>query len=106
MNMETAIPLGLIINELVTNSLKFAFPEMNKGSITVEMDTSNGDHTLIVADDGMGIPEDINFKKTESLGLQLVNNLVHQIDGEITLERSHGTEFKITFKELDYKKRF
>ena len=107
MNMETAIPLGLIINELVTNSLKFAFPgEGERGSITVEMKTSNGDHTLIVADDGIGVPEDINFKKTESLGLQLVNNLVHQIDGEITLEKSHGTEFKITFKELDYKKRF
>ncbi|NMO08459.1 PAS domain S-box protein [Methanobacterium subterraneum] len=106
MNMETAIPLGLIINELVTNSLKFAFPEMDEGSVTVEMKTSNGDHTLIIADNGIGVPENFNFKKTESLGLQLVNSLVHQIDGEITLERSHGTEFKITFKELDYKKRF
>jgi PAS domain S-box len=100
MNMETAIPLGLIINELVTNSLKFAFPEMDEGAVTVEMKTSNGDHTLIVADDGIGMPENFNFKKTESLGLQLVNNLVHQIDGEITLERSYGTKFKITFPRI------
>lgn len=77
-----------------------------RGSITVEMKISNGDHTLIVADDGIGVPENFNFKKTESCGLQLVNSLVHQIDGEITLDKSHGTKFKITFQELDYKKRF
>jgi len=106
MNMETAIPLGLIINELVTNSLKFAFPKMDEGSVTVEMKTRNGEHTLTVDDNGIGVPEDIDFKKTESLGLQLVNSLVHQIDGEISLERGHGTKFIIIFKELDYKQRF
>jgi len=105
-NMETAIPLGLIINELVTNSLKFAFPKMDEGAVTVEMKTRNGEHTLTVDDNGIGVPEDIDFKKTESLGLQLVNSLVHQIDGEISLERGHGTKFKIIFKELDYKQRF
>ena len=105
LNMETAIPLGLIINELVANSLKFAFPNNEKGSVTVEMKTKNDEYTLIVADDGIGFPADIDFKKTDSLGLQLVNNLVNQLDGEITLDRSHGTEYKITFKELNYKKR-
>jgi PAS domain S-box-containing protein len=104
-NMETAIPLGLIINELVTNSLKFAFPEKVEGSVTVELKIKDGEHTLSVADDGVGIPENIDFKKTESLGLQLVNSLVNQIDGVITLDRSNGTEFKILFKELDYTKR-
>ncbi|MFA0834067.1 MAG: PAS domain S-box protein [Methanobacterium formicicum] len=105
LNMETAIPLGLVINELVANSLKFAFPNKEKGSITVEMKTKNDEYTLIVADDGIGFPADVDFKKTDSLGLQLVNNLVNQLDGEITLDRSHGTEYKITFKELNYKKR-
>ena len=105
LNMETAIPLGLVINELVANSLKFAFPNKEKGSITVEMKTKNDEYTLIVADDGIGFPADIDFKKTDSLGLQLVNNLVNQLDGEITLDRSHGTEYKIIFKELNYKER-
>ncbi|WP_321423331.1 PAS domain S-box protein [uncultured Methanobacterium sp.] len=105
LNMETAIPLGLIINELVANSLKFAFPNNKKGSITVEMKTKNGEYALIVSDDGIGFPADIDFKKTNSLGLKMVNNLVNQLDGEITLDRSHGTEYKITFKELNYKKR-
>ena len=105
LNMETAIPLGLVINELVANSLKFAFPNKEKGSITVEMKTKNDEYTLIVADDGIGFPADIDFKKTDSLGLQLVNNLVNQLDGEITLDRSHGTKYKIIFKELNYKER-
>jgi two-component sensor histidine kinase len=60
---------------------------------------------ITIADDGIGIPEDINLENPETFGLQLVNNLVAQIDGEIELDRSHGTEFKITFKELKYKKR-
>ena len=58
-----------------------------------------------ISDNGIGFPEDINFKNTESLGLQLVNSLVGQIDGEIKLERSKGTMFKITFSELIYKER-
>lgn len=104
MNMETAIPLGLIINELVTNSLKFAFPD-KKGSVTVELETEGDKHTLIVADDGVGLPEDFDFKNADSLGLELVNNLVKQIDGEITLDTSHGTKYEITFKELGYTER-
>jgi len=105
LNMETAIPLGLIINELVANSLKFAFPNNEKGSIIVDMKTKNDEYALIIADDGIGFPADVDFKKTNSLGLQLVNNLVNQLDGEITLDRTHGTAYKITFKELNYKER-
>ncbi len=62
-------------------------------------------YEMIVGDNGIGFPEDIDFKKTDSLGLQLVNNLVSQIDGEIELNKSHGTEYKIIFKELKYKER-
>jgi two-component sensor histidine kinase len=79
---------------------------MDKGSITVQLVSRGDDHTLTVADDGVGLPENFEFKKTDSLGLELVNNLVGQIDGEIILDTSKGTEFKIVFKELDYKKRF
>ena len=60
---------------------------------------------MIVGDNGIGFPKDIDFQKTESLGLQLVNNLVNQIDGEIELNLNHGTEFKITFLELIYDER-
>lgn len=105
LNMETAIPLGLILNELIINSLKYAFPGDKTGSITAQLRAINGKFILTVADDGIGFPEDIDFETIDSLGLQLVKNLVSQIDGEITLDKSHGTEFKITFKELKYKER-
>ncbi|EKQ51989.1 MAG: PAS domain S-box [Methanobacterium sp. Maddingley MBC34] len=105
MNMETAIPLGLIINELVTNSLKFAFKDKN-GTITVKLETKGDEYTLIIADDGVGLPEDFDFEKSESLGLKLVNSLVNQIDGDITLDSSNGTEYHVNFRELGYVERF
>ena len=103
-NIDTAIPLGLIINELITNSVKYAFTQ-KQGNITIQLKSLPEKIEISIADDGIGIPEDINLENPETLGLQLVNNLVGQIDGEIELDRSHGTEFKITFKELKYKKR-
>ncbi len=60
---------------------------------------------LNIRDNGVGLPEDINFNNLETLGLLLVNNLTEQIDGELTINRNQGTEFKIKFKELKYKKR-
>jgi PAS domain S-box-containing protein len=105
LNMETAIPLGLILNELIINSLKSAFPGDNTGTITVQLRAFNEKFILNVADDGIGFPENIDLKTIDSLGLQLVKTLVSQLDGEITLDRSHGTDFKITFKELKYKER-
>lgn len=102
--IDTAIPCGLIINELVTNSVKYAFPE-GEGTLNIELKTHSDFIELVIADNGIGLPDDIDFRNTDSLGLQLVNNLVGQIEGEITLDQSQGTEFKITFKELKYKKR-
>lgn len=104
MGIETAIPLGLIINELVTNSVKYAFPQ-SKGTISIKLKSLTEQMELTIADDGIGLPKDIDIENTKTLGLQLVNSLTDQIDGEIELDRSHGTEFKITFKELKYKKR-
>ncbi|HMK54068.1 MAG TPA: PAS domain S-box protein [Methanobacteriaceae archaeon] len=102
--IETAIPLGLIINELVTNSVKYAFPKC-KGTIKIEFKSSDDKLELIVADDGIGLPKNIDIKNRTTLGLQLVNSLVNQIEGEIELDINNGTEFKITFKELKYKDR-
>ena len=122
-NINTAIPCGLIINELVTNSLKHAFPVASghgpanhrftgpytaghdSSKIQIELHQLKNSLVLIVSDNGVGLPENIDFKNTESLGLRLVNNLVKQLDGTIELDRSEGTKFKIIFKELIYKER-
>ncbi|NYB51922.1 MAG: PAS domain S-box protein [Methanobacteriaceae archaeon] len=105
-NMETAIPCGLIINELVSNSLKYAFTPGMKGKIVVSLQSKSEKFELIIADNGIGFPKTIDFKNTKSLGLQLVNSLVRQLDGEIKLDSGHGTKFTIKFAELNYKPRF
>jgi PAS domain S-box-containing protein len=99
LGIDTAIPCGLVINELVSNSLKHAFPG-GKGEILVSLHTNNGTTELTVKDNGVGIPEDISLRRTESLGLRLVSILVEdQMKGNIDLIRTEGTEFRITFRE-------
>ncbi|MGZ4857627.1 MAG: histidine kinase dimerization/phosphoacceptor domain -containing protein [Methanobacteriaceae archaeon] len=97
LNIKTAVPCGLIINELLTNSLKYAFPHGRSGEIHVTLKAEDDKFKLTISDNGIGFPEDIDFKNTESLGLKLVNSLTNQIDGNIELDRSQGTKFKITF---------
>jgi PAS domain S-box-containing protein len=141
-DMDTAVPLGIIVNELVSNSLKHAFSGRDRGTIQIKLFSEEAGnkpnskeeltkeeltkeertkeelakeeltkvgltkmgftgkstgYTLIVSDDGTGIPEEIDFENPETLGLQLVNILVDQLDGKIELEREHGTEFIIRF---------
>jgi PAS domain S-box-containing protein len=100
MGIDTAIPCGLIINELVSNSLKHAFPAGKKGEIEMSLSSTGEDKIEIsVRDNGVGIPEGIDFRKTESLGLHIVNILVeNQLHGEITMNKNNGTEFRIRFK--------
>ena len=98
-DINTAIPLGLILNELITNSMKHAFPGNEKGTINIDFKKNDDKYILIVSDDGVGFPEDLDYQKTDSLGLQLVNNLTDQISGELELDTTRGTTFKITFKE-------
>ncbi len=106
LEIETAIPCGLIINELISNSLNYAFPEGRKGEIKTLLRFINKDDLeLVVSDNGIGLPKDLDIKKTESLGLQLVDTLSKQLQGEMEINRTGGTEFKIKFKELIYKKR-
>ena len=98
--VDIAIPCGLIINELVTNSLKYAFVNRERGNIDIILNNlENGNYKLIVKDDGIGFPKNINFRNTNSLGLQLINTLVKQINGEIDLKNSTGTEFIVTFND-------
>ena len=99
-NMDTAVPLGIIINELVSNSLKYAFPGKNDGEIRIKLHREEGSDTsfiLIVSDNGVGIPENLDIENLDSLGLQLVTTLVDQLDGELELKRNNGTAFIIRF---------
>ena len=106
LNIETSIPLGLIINELITNSLKYAFSPTNKnGEISISLKSYNNLYQLIISDNGLGLPEKIDIKNSQGLGLKLVNSLLKQLDGSINLDNSQGTKFTINFKELQYEKR-
>jgi PAS domain S-box-containing protein len=98
LGVDTAIPCALIINELVSNSLKHAFPDGRTGEVTIAIHRINGTYELTITDNGVGPPPDFDFQKTDSLGLQLVTGLVNQLDGTITLDRTKGTTFIITFK--------
>jgi PAS domain S-box-containing protein len=97
LNIDTAIPCGLIINELVSNSLKYAFPEGPEGEIVVRL-SQDGDHCvrLQVADNGIGLPEGFDFKRAQSLGLKLVNGLTEQLGGSLSYRNANGTEFTIS----------
>ncbi|WP_370572400.1 PAS domain S-box protein, partial [Methanomethylovorans sp.] len=105
LGMDTAIPLGMIINELVSNSLKHGYRDALEGNVNVTLELHGNELTLNVSDDGIGFPENVDFRQTTSLGLQLVTTLVDQINGTIELERNGGTSFKIRFKELKCKVR-
>ena len=120
LDTDTAIPLGIIVNEMVSNSLKHAFSNRVKGEIGINLKKAenfavnkessgveNGckegnsfQYILRVADNGKGIPEEIDFRATDSLGFQLISLLVGQIDGCVELRRDQGTEFTIRFSKI------
>jgi len=108
LDMEIAIPLGIIVNELVSNSLKHAFQGRDKGEIRIELcreksvefeneDFKSTNFILSISDNGVGIPENLDIEDLESLGLQLLTSLVDQLDGELELKRNNGTEFTMKF---------
>jgi PAS domain S-box-containing protein len=99
LGIDEAISCGLIINELISNSIKYAFPENRSGEIAVRCRTEGGGWIVItVADNGDGLPGDLDFKNPTTLGLQLVSMLVQQLRGELTLEVGNGTAFTIRFR--------
>ena len=105
LNIETAVPCGLIISELISNSLKYAFPNNISGEIIISLKSKQDTYQLCICDNGIGLKEDINFNNLKTLGLLLVNSLTEQIDGKMTIHREQGTQFEITFKELKYEER-
>ncbi len=99
LNMEEAIPIGLIINELVTNSIKYAFPNHNDGNLYIDFKRNNNKYTIIVKDDGIGLPDDFDLDTVTSMGLLVVQNLMLQLGGTITIIDCEGTEYKLEFEE-------
>ena len=102
LGIDTAIPLGLLINEVLTNALKYGIPDGQKGQVYISMQKlANGEYVLEIGDNGQGFPETVHYKNTKSLGLKLIHNLTRQLRG--TLERDpskKGTNYIIKFQEI------
>ncbi|MCA1994916.1 MAG: PAS domain S-box protein [Coleofasciculus sp. S288] len=102
LNIDTAIPCGLIINELVSNALKHAFPNNRTGTVRLAMNSDSDNHfTLLIEDDGVGFPATWELKTARSLGIQIVHVLVKQIKGKIDLDRNKGSKFRVSFSEVN-----
>jgi len=100
LDINTSIPCGLIVNELVSNSLKHAFTGREKGRIRIVLQPENKNKfKLLVSDDGVGLPRSLDVLNTDSLGLQLVTMLVEQLHGTLSIQRNQGTSFEIVFQE-------
>ena len=100
-DVDTAIPLGLIINEIITNSYKYAFNENKESLLSISINKQdNANFKLVIKDNGPGISSDFDIKKAKSLGLRLVNRLVKQLHGTLSLSNENGARFEILFKDL------
>lgn len=97
LNLDLSIPCGLIINEIISNSLKYAFPNNREGIIFVTIKNNNNLVKIEVGDNGIGISPDIDIKNTRTLGLQLVDTLIEQINGTFVIDTKKGTKFNIEF---------
>lgn len=99
LDINKAVPLGLIINELISNSLKHAFPDDKEGEIRIKFHKKDSWYELNISDNGVGLPEDMELEKVSSMGIQLITSLVNQIDGKIELDKKPHTSFNIKFQE-------
>lgn len=97
LQIDHAIICGLIINELLSNSLKHAFPGNTKGEISVEMESADNKCILAIRDNGIGFPKELDFRSTTSIGLRVVTSLTEQLNGKILMNNGKGTEFKLSF---------
>jgi two-component sensor histidine kinase/HAMP domain-containing protein len=97
LDLDTAIPCGLIINELVSNAMKHAFSGRKRGTITVGFNIEKGKCSLTVSDNGIGLPDDLDIFKSNTLGFQIVADLTSQLGGDIQIDRNSGTTFRIEF---------
>ena len=100
LDVDTAIPCGLIINELLSNALKHAFPDDRQGEIGISFTQDQSEFILVITDNGIGFPADVDFKKSASLGLQLVATLTNQLMGQMKLDQTDGSTFTIRFTHI------
>ena len=100
LGIDVAIPLGLIVNELISNSFKYAFPSKKEGTVAISLRiTQNNWAELTIGDSGVGMPEDFDFSNLKTFGIELVKDLTeHQLYGRIEIKHNGGTEFRIIFK--------
>ena len=99
MDIESAIPLGLVINEILTNAIKHAFPGERSGNVRIRLkNNEDGLFYLTIQDDGIGLPDNFILEKTRTMGLQIVQILEQQLEGKATLENNHGTLFTLSFR--------
>lgn len=106
LEIDQAILCGLIVNELVSNAIKHAFKGRESGEIIVKLSEENNNHEIIVKDNGIGFPKDIDIENTDSLGLQLVTSLTSQMIGKIEIVSDNGTTVKISFKGVSKGKKY
>jgi len=100
LDVSQAVPMGLIVNEAINNTVKYAFPENRKGEVVVSFKSIGKDHfELVVFDNGVGLPENFNIDETESLGMNLMRGLTDQLDGTFLLENKNGLKIMITFRK-------
>ncbi|MCD4653136.1 sensor histidine kinase, partial [bacterium] len=93
-----AVPLGLLCNEVLTNSLRHAFPDDRRGEIRIKISMKADDTVeLIISDNGIGLPEDVDFKNSDTMGFQLINALIDQIEGTYEINSEHGMFFRLEF---------
>lgn len=97
LDLNTAIPCFLLINEVITNCIKHAFPDGRSGNIIIDFKKIDSKHIIRIQDDGIGLPNDLDIEQTNTLGMQLITSLTFQLDGELEVKSNNGTEFKIIF---------
>jgi two-component sensor histidine kinase len=98
LQIEQAIPCSFIVNELLSNAFKYAFPNERAGQVSIAFDRVDAaSYRLAVHDNGIGLPKDLNFRETQSFGLQLINIFVEQLQGSIELVPNQGTHLRIVF---------
>lgn len=97
LDIEKAIPCGLIVNEVLSNSFKYAFPNKLSGKIEVSFTYNSGNYEMCISDNGVGIPEEIDVENSNSLGLELIHSLVDQLEGKVKVTLKRGTAYQITF---------
>jgi two-component sensor histidine kinase len=105
LDIDTAVPLGLILNELITNTFKYAFEDIENGSLQIALNQKgNNEYALTVSDNGKGLPENFNLKKARSIGLKLIKGLSKQLYGSFDYQYENGAKFTVTFKDTELRK--